>query len=75
MQQFDANYVRDVSEQVYRARLGEKDLAQMIEEGGGGDKGRAKVRRNAGSLDTLTRFYLDVLMEIVEPEPEKAPGV
>lgn len=62
---YDADFVRDVSEQVYRVRLGEKDLAQMIIEGGGGAAGEKRVRNNSASLDPLTRIYLDVL-EIVQ---------
>lgn len=45
--------VRDLSEAVYRIRLSEKDTAQMIEEAGA-----AKLRERAGSLDGLTRAYL-----------------
>lgn len=66
MATFPANYVRDVSVQVYRLRLGEKDADAMIQE-----KGEKYFRNAAGSLDTITRCYLDVLMEVAEVEVEK----
>lgn len=70
MQIFDAKFVRDVSEQVYRVRLGEKDTAKMIADAGGGDKGNARVRANSGSLDPLTRIYLDIFYLEVEETPK-----
>lgn len=72
MATFPPKYVRDVSEKVYRMRLGEKDAEAMIAE-----KGATYFRNAAGSLDTITRCYLDVLMEVVEVEvtPEKTGGV
>lgn len=72
---FDPDYVRGVSMQVYRMRLGNKDADAMIAE-----KGMKYFRNAAGSLDTITRCYLDVLMEVVEVEQPtettaKPPGV
>lgn len=53
---FDAEFVRDVSEAVYRDRVGADDIARMIEK-----HDAAFVRRSAGSYDTLTRAYLRTL--------------
>lgn len=53
---FDPEFVRDVSEAVYRQRVGEEDIVRMIEK-----HDAAFVRRNAGSYDTLTRAYLRTL--------------
>lgn len=59
---FAPEYIRDISEQVYRKRL--------IAESGGGTPDRMiakdkdngeKLRNRAGSYDPLTRAYLDVL--------------
>lgn len=50
--------VRDVSEAVYRMRLGPDDTARMIAKDG--DKGE-QLRGRAGSYDTLTRAYMKVL--------------
>ena len=52
--EFDPEFVRDVSEAVYRDRLGD-DLAGMLEKDGDGGK---KLRARAASYDSLTRCYL-----------------
>lgn len=57
---FSDELVRDVSELVYRARLGESDTAKMIAEDK--DQGQ-KLRSRAGSYDSLTRTYLTVLRD------------
>lgn len=55
---FDPNYIRDISEKVYRERLGPDDTASMIAK----DKdGGERLRGRASSYDPLTRAYLDVL--------------
>jgi hypothetical protein len=51
--EFDAEFVRDISEAVYRERLGKNDAEAMEKE-----HGAARVRNNAGSYDVLTRAYL-----------------
>lgn len=53
-----AEFVRDVSEAVYRERVGADDIAKMIADP---KRGEAFVRRTAGSYDTLTRAYLRTL--------------
>jgi len=58
--EFDANRVRDVSELVYRDRLGPVECANMIEKDGDGG---AKLRERAGSYDSLTRCYLRALRD------------
>lgn len=50
--------VRDLSEAVYRTRLGPADVASMIAKDG--DSGE-KLRGRAGSYDTLTCAYLEAL--------------
>lgn len=55
---FSPNYIRDISEKVYRDRMGEDDAASMIEK----DKDDGvKLRARAGSYDGLTRAYLKAL--------------
>lgn len=55
---FSPDYIRDVSEKVYRSRLGEADVASMI----AGDKDNGeKLRARAASYDGLTRTYLKAL--------------
>jgi hypothetical protein len=58
----DMEAIRDISLAVYTARLGDKEAASLRakrdEEHGDGD---AYIRRCAGSLDTFTRVYLQVL--------------
>lgn len=49
-------YVRDISEAVYRVRLGEDDTARMI-----AVDGAEKLRKRAACYDILTRVYLDVI--------------
>lgn len=53
--EFDAETVRDISEAVYRDRLGADDVASMIEKDG--DNGQ-KLRERASSYDNLTRSYM-----------------
>lgn len=47
--------IRDVSERVYRTRIGDRDAAQMEVEKPG------SVRRNAACMDVLTRVYMEAL--------------
>jgi hypothetical protein len=58
---FDPDYIRDLSELAYRARL-EQDspgnVARMIAKD---EDGGEKLRSRAGSYDPLTRAYLKVL--------------
>lgn len=51
--EFDAGHVRDISEAVYRDRMGEKDASERIAK-----IGAAKFREHAGLYDALTRAYL-----------------
>lgn len=53
--EFDPEAVRDISEAVYRERLGKDDAAAMIEKDGDGGK---KLRERASSYDNLTRAYM-----------------
>jgi hypothetical protein len=53
-----AEEVRNISEKVYRARLGDDDVRRMIEND---DDGGAKLRARAGFYDPLTRVYVEVL--------------
>ena len=58
---FDPEYIRNISETVYRARLEAAcagDVAKMIEKDE--DDGQ-KLRNRAGQYDPLTRAYLDAL--------------
>jgi hypothetical protein len=55
---FDPDYVRDLSEKVYRDRLGADDVVSMIEKD---QDGGAKLRARAASYDGLTRAYLKAL--------------
>ena len=59
---FDANYIRDLSEKVYRLTLvrdnGEGSPERMIAKDE--DNGE-KLRNRAGAYDPLTRIYLKVL--------------
>lgn len=67
---FDPEYIRDISEAIYRARL-EQDcrgnVDRMIEEDE--DCGE-KLRNRAGQYDPLTRLYLAALG--FEPPPSPA---
>ena len=56
--QFDPERVRDVSEAVYRIRLGKDAVARMVEK-----HGEDKIREFASSYDVLTRAYFLVLGE------------
>lgn len=55
---FSADYIRDISEKVYRDQLGDDDVARMIAKDK--DNGEA-LRIRAGFYDTLTRSYLKFL--------------
>jgi hypothetical protein len=63
---FDPEYIRDLSERVYRIRL-EQDcagnVARMLAKDAEKDPedGGKKLRNRAGQYDPLTRVYLDVL--------------
>lgn len=53
---FDPEYIRDLSEKVYRHQLGPEDTARMIEK----DKDLGhKLRGRASAYDSLTRSYLE----------------
>jgi len=54
----DAERIRDISEKVYRIRLGARDTQSMIAKDG--DNGE-KLRQRAGSYDVLTRAYLEAM--------------
>lgn len=55
---FDDVMVRDISEKVYRLRLGAEDTASMIAK----DKDNGeKLRARAVCFDTITRAYLEVI--------------
>lgn len=54
----DAERIRDISDKVYRIRLGQRDTESMIAKDG--DQGQ-KLRQRAGSYDVLTRAYLEAL--------------
>lgn len=53
--EFDNNFVRNISEIVYRDRLGEDDTRRMLLKDG--DSGE-KLRERSVSYDSLTRSYL-----------------
>ena len=58
---FDPEYIRDLSEKVYRIRLEQEcpgNVARMVEKDE--DNGQ-KLRNRAAFLDPLTRVYLDVM--------------
>lgn len=58
---FDPEYIRDLSERVYRIRLEQEcegNVERMIAKDEDGGK---KLRNRAGQYDPLTRAYLDVL--------------
>lgn len=61
--EFDADLVRDISEAVFRDRLG-KDLAQMLTEDN--DSGK-KLRKRASSYDALTRCYMRAMSAAWSP--------
>lgn len=63
---FDPEYVRDISEKVYRLRIEQEvpgNVARMLEKDREKDPndGGAKLRNRAASYDVLTRAYLKVL--------------
>ena len=71
---FDPEYIRDISERVYRERLrqdgGEGSDLRMIEKDGDGGQ---KLRGRASSYDSLTRAYLKVLgVQPMQPPPNSA---
>lgn len=53
--------IRDVSEAIYRDRLGPTDTASMLAKD---NDGGAKLRERAGSYDSLTRSYMRAMGEI-----------
>lgn len=53
--EFPLDRIRDLSERVYRDRLGENDVASMIAKDGDGG---IKLRERAVSYDALSRAYL-----------------
>lgn len=58
---FDPEYIRDISEKVYRLRLDQEcdgNAARMVEKDK--DTGQ-KLRNRAGQYDSITRAYLAVL--------------
>lgn len=64
---FDPEYIRDISEKVYRLNLArdhESNVARMIEKDK--DEGQ-KLRNRAAAYDSITRLYLKVLG--FEPTP------
>ena len=60
--EFDPEYVRDISELVYIARLGKKNAASMIEKDGG--DGGKKLRARAESYDQMTIAYLRAIKQV-----------
>jgi hypothetical protein len=63
---FDPEYIRDLSEKVYRIRLEQEcegNVSRMLAkdaEKDPADNGK-KLRNRAGQYDSITRAYLDVL--------------
>jgi hypothetical protein len=55
---YDPKMVRDISEAVYRMRLGDDDTQRMLAKDNDGGE---KLRGRAKSYDSLTRCYLEVL--------------
>jgi hypothetical protein len=53
---FDATLIRDLSEAVYRDRLGRSDAASAIAK-----SGEAVLRKRASVYDPITRSYLKAL--------------
>jgi len=52
--------VRDISEKVYRERLGPDGVRRVIEKADGDER---VIRRTAASYDSLTRSYMRVLLD------------
>jgi NADPH-dependent ferric siderophore reductase len=50
--------VRDISEQVYRARLGSEGVKRMLADD---EDDGMKLRARASSYDQLTRVYMSIL--------------
>ncbi len=68
---FDPDYIRGISEEVYRLRL-EQDCAGNVERMIAKDEdGGKKLRNRAGSYDPLTRAYLKVLGFEPQPVPSR----
>ncbi len=63
--------IRDISETVYRLRLGDEDVARMSKKDA--DNGE-KMRERAASYDTLTRAYLQVLGLMAPPVRGRVKG-
>lgn len=57
--EFDADRVRDISEAVFRERLG-KDVKKMLADDNDGGK---KLRERASSYDALTRCYMRAIRD------------
>lgn len=55
---WNPEFIRDLSEKIYRESLGETDARSMIEKDE--DNGE-KLRGRASSYDKLSRLYLDAL--------------
>jgi hypothetical protein len=55
---WNPEFIRDLSEKVYREHLGPDDVRRMIEQDG--DEGQ-KLRKRSDSYDKLSRTYLGVL--------------
>jgi hypothetical protein len=55
---WNPEYIRDVSEKIYRASLEGDDLQKMLEKDADGG---VKLRGRAVCYDKLTRLYLDEL--------------
>jgi hypothetical protein len=66
---YDPEFIRNVSELVYRLELGPGGAERMVAKDG--DDG-SKLRKRAKLYDRLTRTYLRVLREIM-PEVELMP--
>ena len=53
--------IRDISEAVYRSRLGPRDTASMIKD----DKDNGeRLRSRAAAYDSLTRIYVTIIKDI-----------
>jgi len=59
----DPEYVRDVSEFVYRSRLSLRQLAALNR----ADDAQRRIRRNAAAFDSMTRVYLEAIKLLGEP--------
>jgi hypothetical protein len=55
---WNPEFIRDLSEKVYRRSLGDDDVRRMIEKDEDGGK---KLRSRASSYDKLSRTYLELL--------------